>query len=147
MLGQSLRTTTYLCGSQRCCTCGSVRGSRGIGEFLIHDNDTETLINCSDCWREKPKPHPKVDAHNQARGMRPFCAPIFPLQRIIKSTYRDVACRYLERHGGRTYREETAIDDYEVYLVNCHNVVVARISWRDRFPKPVDTSDFDDIPF
>ena len=45
------RTTTYLCRSDRCCTCGSVRSGRGVGEYRKHDNGDETLINCSDCHR------------------------------------------------------------------------------------------------
>ena len=45
------RTTTYLCRLDRCCTCGSVRSGRGVGEYRKHDNGDETLINCSDCHR------------------------------------------------------------------------------------------------
>ena len=47
----AIRTTTYLCRSERCRNCGSVRSSRGVGEFEKHDNGNETLISCSDCYR------------------------------------------------------------------------------------------------
>ena len=107
MLDQSLRTTTYLCGTQRCCTCGSVRNSRGVGEYRIHDNGTESLINCSDCSRENPKPKRTIG--------------------------RDVACRYIVRLDGTTFWTDAA----EIYLRNKHGAVIAKVGSFDAFPKPV----------
>ena len=121
MLGQSLRTTTYLCGSQRCCTCGSVRG---IGEFL-----NDALVNCSDCHLAQSKP-----------------PGVFPIPKKVVG--RDVACRYIIRYDGRTFWHQTDVDVAEVYLKNKHNdEVIAKVGSFDKFPKPIDTSDFDDIPF
>ena len=88
------------------------------------------LVSCSECDKPKPKPEP----------------PIFS-GRVRHSVGRDVACRYIVRFDGRTHREITAIDDYEVYLVNRHNEVIAIVSSFDTFPKAVDTEIFDDIPF
>ena len=125
---QDRRSTTYLCRSERCCTCGSVRTSRGVGEFV-----NDQLVNCSDCHKTKIE-KPKV--------------PIFRYpRRFYKWAYRDVACRYLQIFGGRTHREITAIDDFEIYLVDRNDEVIAKVSPFDRFPKPLETTDFDDIPF
>ena len=46
------RTTTYLCGINKCKGCGSTRTNRGIGEYQKTELDgsgSEALINCSDC--------------------------------------------------------------------------------------------------
>ena len=50
-----MKTTTYRCLSTKCQSCQSTRDTRGIGEFQIHADGTETLINCPDCHQE-PKP-------------------------------------------------------------------------------------------
>ena len=88
-------------------------------------------------YAQRPKfPKPKA-------GMRPGVG----FRYLYKRTYRDVACRYIQRFGGSTYKEPTAIDDYEVYLRNRDGEIIATISSFDRFPKPVDTQIFDNIPF
>lgn len=50
-----MKTTTYRCLSTKCQSCQSTRDTRGIGEFQIHADGTETLINCPDCHRETPQ--------------------------------------------------------------------------------------------
>ena len=47
-----MKTTTYRCLSTKCQSCQSTRDTRGIGEFQIHADGTETLINCPDCHQE-----------------------------------------------------------------------------------------------
>lgn len=125
-----MRTTTYLCGMTRCCTCGSVRTSRGVGEFEIHDNGEETLINCSDCWREKPSQEPML---------------LFP--DVYKRTWSDVARRYIQRFGGSSFMQPRDVDDAEIYLRNVHGEVIATISPFERFPKPIESYALEDIPF
>lgn len=45
-----MKTTTYRIGyADECDRCGSNRSGRGVGEYRIHENGSETLINCSDC--------------------------------------------------------------------------------------------------
>ena len=105
------------------------------------------LISCSNCPKPKAeKPLRSVAAliqHQRLKQKRPIC----PYPKVYKRTYRDVACRYLQQYGGRTYREQTAIDDFEVYLVNPNNIAIATISSLDRFPKPIADVVCDDIPF
>lgn len=47
----AIRTTTYLCHSDKCGRCHSTRSGRGVGEYRKHKDGSETLINCSDCYR------------------------------------------------------------------------------------------------
>ena len=131
--------TDYRCQrpAVSCSGCGqhyAPHQSAGVMTFLGNN-----LVSCGNC--EKPKPREKVDTP------RPVERPegIYPIPK--KCVGRDVACRYIDRFDGRTHREPTAIDDYEVLLVNRHNKVIAKISSLDTFPKPVDPSLNDDIPF
>ena len=106
-----------------------------------------TLVSCSNCSKPKPKKPLRSVAELIQRQRLKQKRPIFPYPKVYKRTYRDVACRYLQRYGGRTHREQTAIDDFEVYLVNPNNVAIATISSLDRFPKPIEDVVCDDIPF
>ena len=102
-------------------------------ETTARQDSQRPAVACSGCgWHYAPRPFERPQG-------------IYPMPK--RAVGRDVACRYIVRFDGHTYREPTAIDDYEVLLVNRHNEVIARISSLDTFPKPVDTSDFDDIPF
>ena len=47
-----METTTYRVLRDKCENCGSTRDTRGVGEYQIHDDGSETLINCSDCHLE-----------------------------------------------------------------------------------------------
>ena len=117
-----MKTTTYRCGLDRCESCGSHRSSRGIGEYQIHDNGQETLVNCSDCSRETEL--------------------IFP--HVYKRVFRDVATRYILRYGGSTFKVQTGDQDYEVYLRNKFGFPIATVSMFDKFPK---TPPAFDLPF
>ena len=89
------------------------------------------LVHCSNCDKpkvEKPKP--------QA---------VFPIP--PKCVGRDVACRYIVRYDGRTFWHQTDFDEADVYLQDREGNVIAKVSAFDTFPKPVDTNEFDDIPF
>ena len=88
------------------------------------------LVHCSNCDTPKAKPTPPV---------------IFPIPK--KTVGRDVACRYIVRYDGSTFWHQTDFDDADVYLQDHFGKVIARVSPFDTFPKPVDTSEFDDIPF
>lgn len=68
----AIRTTTYLCRSDRCHSCGSVRSGRGIGEYEKHDNGNETLINCSDCHRSIACECGKVYPFSESEKLSPM---------------------------------------------------------------------------
>ena len=114
---------------------------RGCGRhYEPHQNATVMTfsgfdrVTCSDCSepkKEKSKPpQPPV---------------IFPIPK--KTVGRDVACRYIVRCDGRTFWHQTDFDVADVYLQDREGNVIAKVSALDTFPKPVDTSEFDDIPF
>jgi len=47
-----MKTTSYRIGyADECDRCGSLRSDRGVGEYRIDADGSETLINCSDCHR------------------------------------------------------------------------------------------------
>ena len=67
-----MKTTTYRCGLDRCESCGSRRDTRGIGEYLKHDNGQETLISCSDCHR-----HSEITKRIEASSLAGLVPPDF----------------------------------------------------------------------
>lgn len=105
-----------------------------------------SLISCSNCDKPKTeKLHRNADANGHF-GKEPTI--LFP--HVYKRTWRDVACRYIQRFGGSTFMLPTAIDDCEVYLRDPYGEVIATVSSLDLFPPKnyVDLiSDNDDIPF
>ena len=76
-----------------------------------------------------------------------FCEACKVVDHPTRIVHRDVACRYVIRFGGRTFSEQTGIDTCVVYLRSELGVIVGRVSMFDKFPKPVDESIFDDMPF
>ena len=108
---------------------------RGCGRQYSHKDWVTVLIErigahlvaCTNCRKPKPKPF------------------IFPIPN--KTVGRDVAIRYIIRYDGRTFWHQTDVDEAEVYLQNKHGTVIAKVSQFDTFPKPVEKSVFDDMPF
>ena len=131
-----MRTTTYHCGSEMCRSCGSCRTRRGVGEYRVHTDGTESLVNCSDCWREKPKPR-----HSRYRQ------PLIVYRKYPRHVCRDVACRYIEWFGGSTFALQTDIDVCEVYLRDRDGNIMAMVTMFDKYPKDTDMARFEDIPF
>ena len=112
-----------------CEGCGRHYGWDECAAVMHYENFK--LIHCSDCDKpkvEKPKPQP-----------------VFPIPQ--KCVGRDVACRYIVRYDGKTFWHQTDADAGEIYLQDREGNVIAKVSAFDTFPKPVDTSEFDDIPF
>ena len=64
-----------------------------------------------------------------------------------RSVFRDVACRYIQRFGGSTFMIQTDVDDADIYLRNADGFAIATVSAFDRFPKTIDDTELDDIPF
>lgn len=124
----AIRTTTYLCRSDECARCQSRRASRGVGEYQIHPDGSETLINCSDCHLKRREPRL-----------------LFP--HAYKRVNRDVACRYIAMFGGATFSVQTDADDCDIYLRDKHGETIASVSMLNRFPEPVDESLFSEMPF
>ena len=172
-----IRTTTYLCRSDRCYTCGSVRISRGVGEYKKHDDGSERLINCSDCHRSITCECGKVYPLSESKKLSPYqvngiakgctaCMKERHQRELAKATARcrltlarhiakarrkrvisrDIAVRYLQRFGGKTFSVQTGIDTAEIYLENAKGQIIGSVSYLDKYPKaPV--TDFSDIPY
>ena len=91
------------------------------------------LVSCSDCSEPKAeKPNLKTPV-------------VFSIPNKVIG--RDVACRYIVRYDGRTFWHQTDVDVADVYLQDREGNVIAKVSQFDTFPKPLDTTEFDDIPF
>ena len=124
--------TDYRCQrpAVTCSGCGhhyQPHQSAGVMTFIGNN-----LVSCGNCEpKEKSKPKP--------------ASRVFPIPNKVVG--RDVACRYIIRYDGRTFWHQTDVDVAEVYLKNKHDEVIAKIGSFDKFPKPIDTSDFDDIPY
>lgn len=65
----------------------------------------------------------------------------------IKTTYRDIAARYIQRFGGDVFIHQTDIDACDVYLRNCFGLAIAKVSPFDKFPKPPPAHYFSEIPY
>ena len=109
-----------------CKGCAREYAQKESGAALIEQIGAY-LVACTNC--DKPEPTPRI-----------FAIP----NKVIG---RDVACRYIVRYDGRTFWHQTDVDDAEVYLQDRKGNVIARVSPFDRFPKPLDATEFDDIPF
>ena len=173
----AIRTTTYLCRSDRCCTCGSVRTSRAVGEYQKYDDGSERLINCSDCHQKVtcecgavyPRHSRSVNA-SSVNGKANGCVKckkserereiakakarcLLKLARHIAKArrkriiYRDVAARYLRRFGGSTFTVQTDVDASETYLENEKGQVLGKVSSLDQYPKGFDDAIVADIPY
>ena len=94
------------------------------------------LVQCGNCQEvvfheeEQRKAEPRI---------------LFP--HAYKRTYRDVACRYIQRFGGSTFSVQTDADDCDIYLRNKHGETIASVSLLNRFPETIDESIFSEMPF
>lgn len=70
---------------------------------------------------------------------------LFP--HVYKRTWRDVACRYIQRFGGSTFHVQTDVDDSEIYLRNAYGMTIATVSLLNRFSEKVDRADFSEMPY
>ena len=92
------------------------------------------LVQCGNCQQVEFA----AEADSEPRILFPHA---------YKRTSRDVACRYIQRFGGSTFRVQTDADDCEIYLRNKHGETIASVSLQNRFPEHVDMAIFDDMPF
>lgn len=117
------------------CVCGSTRGH-------IVLNKQGYKAECTDC-----KPNSWRSRQIQAIANRIEAKLYRHLNGKNRIVHRDVACRYLQRFGGRTFAVQTEIDDCEVYLKNANGEIIAVLSYLDKYPKPPADSGFADMPY